>query len=957
VIEGQDIGQKSLFTFAKAGYKFWLMLLATLAISGTCFAYNIYVNKDSTAPGTPNGSDSLPYLTIQDAITKAFNDSDSLNQNNPPVRIIVHGSTAEPYEENLNLDFGTDANPHNVSDITIQGDSDNPDNCHIVNTVNAVPVILAIGHSNSRLKVENLSISHSDQSSAYSKGISIFHHIGDYNYQFNTLEVSNCNLTNNDIAINIDSSIVSINLIVTDTRIQINAPFAAFQGIDAQPCGAAGSSAIIDNNIFTYPSSDDDVFAYEAIRLVGNFSDITINNNSFNNVKVSCGSINDLQNSQIKNNIFLNSRLTYESHGNWLIDNNRFIGGITSNSGSSLEIFGVTNSASSYSCNVQKNTFFDCFQPIRIGFPTTHYELGIYVSIINNSFLNCGGILSLQRRDDMSLISNRISCYRNNLYMGQNTAPFIIVDQDNQALVLTGDNRIPVSYSLFSSPLNVVESLILDSNIISVNPEIAIDNVTYTYTPIWNNDTRSPLIMAGYGNEGLGTPYHANRLDIGAVQYSEHPHEYVSYTFPPYSERNGLKWMSFPTLDRICDHVGNLDVDPDLANVFFLPIQYSDLLSSISWKIQDNYEQFFFFNGQEWIGDLGHEIIPQQGYKIQMSHSLEEQEEIAERGIIPQVSQYPLTIKAQSASKAPDIDNENWLGYFNPNITNVRDAFVGIIDNLWFIQTQNWTMVRQTKVPGSPWIMDYQWGKEPTLSYGDMVIVKCFSDDQFIWNAAAPSQLPVEKELPEYYEYEEKPDYVPIYVELDSSILPKEIALYVDDVCKGAAVVTDSLVEIPAYILDGVDPNAFIELRCIYDDKAAVDQIPTYQVWNPNNNSYENKALTLNRKNYYYMLKLDQYGENSPAPPETALSVYPNPFNPCTTLRFSLPETGQITLEIYNQKGQLVKSLARGNVDSGWHSKVWNGTDNQNRKVASGLYYSKLSYNGKSIVKKMVLLK
>ncbi len=488
----------------------------------------------------------------------------------------------------------------------------------------------------------------------------------------------------------------------------------------------------------------------------------------------------------------------------------------------------------------------------------------------------------------------------------------------------------------------------IDENPLFINPEAG------DFSLIWTTEARSPLIMAGYGNEGLGSPYHADRLDIGAVQYSEHPHEYVTYTFPPYSERNGLKWMSFPTLDRIWNPATN---EPDVANIFFTPIRNPLILNSITWKVQDDDAQDIHYDGQEWEGDFSHYIIPQQGYKIQMAQGLQTQQNIAVPGIIPEVTQYPLTIKAQSASKATDIDNENWLGYFNQNTTHVCDAFTGIIDNLWFIQTQNWTMVRQKKEPGSPWIMDYQWGKEPTLSYGDMVIVKCFTDDQFFWNTAAPSQDPVEKELPQYYVYEEKPDYVPLYVELDSNNLPKEIALYVDDVCKGAAVVSDSLVEIPAYILDGVDPNSIVELRCIYNDKASVDQIPAYRVWNPESNSYENKTLTINRKNYYYMLKLEQNGNNSPILPDTAISVYPNPFNPNTTIRFCLPEASKIKLEIYNQKGQLVKSLAQGNADSGWHSKVWNGTDSHNRKVASGLYYSKLSYNGKSIMKKMVLLK
>ncbi len=90
--------------------------------------------------------------------------------------------------------------------------------------------------------------------------------------------------------------------------------------------------------------------------------------------------------------------------------------------------------------------------------------------------------------------------------------------------------------------------------------------------------------------------------------------------------------------------------------------------------------------------------------------------------------------------------------------------------------------------------------------------------------------------------------------------------------------------------------------------------------------------------------------------PQLTLSIYPNPFNPRTTIKFCLAEA-DIKLEIYNQKGQLVKCLTQGKVDSGFSSIIWNGTDSHNHKVASGLYYSKLSYNGKSVAKKMVLMK
>jgi len=475
------------------------------------------------------------------------------------------------------------------------------------------------------------------------------------------------------------------------------------------------------------------------------------------------------------------------------------------------------------------------------------------------------------------------------------------------------------------------------------------------YSLLWDNDNRSPLIMAGLGaTEAISQPNRYDLLDIGAVQYDEHPHEYITYSFLSYVQRNGLKWMSFPTLDRIWNPTTG---DPDQANTFFLPIRHPSILQSVSWKVLDHPIEYIQYVGETWVGDDSHSIIPQQGYKLQMASGLQDPQSISEPGIIPQTDQYPLNIIAQATSKAIKIGNPNWLGYFHDATVNPYDAFADIIDNLWSIQTQNWTMVREQIIPGSRWITALQYGKEPTLSYGDMVIVKCFNDAQFYWNTAARSQIPIEKELPDHFEYEEKADYIPFYVELGTGDLPREIALYMNDVCKGTAVVCDSLVEIPGYIVDDLDPNSELEIRAYYESKSAVDQIPEFTVWNQASGSYEHKPLILSNKNYYYKLKLSPSEGESPAAAQPNLKIYPNPFNPSTTIKFSLPETGKIRLDIYNLKGQLVRNLAKGEVMSGMHSAIWDGTDNNHQAVSSGLYYSKLSYQNKSFVKKMILLK
>jgi len=91
--------------------------------------------------------------------------------------------------------------------------------------------------------------------------------------------------------------------------------------------------------------------------------------------------------------------------------------------------------------------------------------------------------------------------------------------------------------------------------------------------------------------------------------------------------------------------------------------------------------------------------------------------------------------------------------------------------------------------------------------------------------------------------------------------------------------------------------------------------------------------------------------------PVCNLHNYPNPFNPVTTISFTAKQKGFATLNIYNLKGQLIKTLLKDNILSGEHKLIWDGKDNQGNNVASGVYLYKLNMNGSSQIKKMLLLK
>ena len=98
--------------------------------------------------------------------------------------------------------------------------------------------------------------------------------------------------------------------------------------------------------------------------------------------------------------------------------------------------------------------------------------------------------------------------------------------------------------------------------------------------------------------------------------------------------------------------------------------------------------------------------------------------------------------------------------------------------------------------------------------------------------------------------------------------------------------------------------------------------------------------------------------------PIKLLGNYPNPFNssavgrcPTTTISFELANSGKVRLEVYNSKGEKVKLLIDEIRASGKHSIVWNGENSIGKRVASGVYFYKISLDSAELHKKMLMIK
>ncbi|MCD6182582.1 MAG: agmatine deiminase family protein [Candidatus Cloacimonetes bacterium] len=100
-------------------------------------------------------------------------------------------------------------------------------------------------------------------------------------------------------------------------------------------------------------------------------------------------------------------------------------------------------------------------------------------------------------------------------------------------------------------------------------------------------------------------------------------------------------------------------------------------------------------------------------------------------------------------------------------------------------------------------------------------------------------------------------------------------------------------------------------------------------------------------------------GVTSPQVPGHSALIhnYPNPFNPETTLTYYVAETAEVSLKIFNIKGELIKTLVDAHRAPGTYNVVWNGTDDAQTSVASGIYFARFSAGTSQSMKKLALMK
>jgi hypothetical protein len=129
--------------------------------------------------------------------------------------------------------------------------------------------------------------------------------------------------------------------------------------------------------------------------------------------------------------------------------------------------------------------------------------------------------------------------------------------------------------------------------------------------------------------------------------------------------------------------------------------------------------------------------------------------------------------------------------------------------------------------------------------------------------------------------------------------------------------------------------------------------------------------VTTSPYTYYYVTATDASGnEGNPALTQAlagggdtpvhyvlSISAYPNPFNPATTIRYTLPDKGRATIVIYDANGARVATLVDGEKEANEYTARWEGRADSGGAVSSGVYFARIEHGGATRTKKLVLLK
>jgi len=380
----------------------------------------------------------------------------------------------------------------------------------------------------------------------------------------------------------------------------------------------------------------------------------------------------------------------------------------------------------------------------------------------------------------------------------------------------------------------------------------------------------------------------------------------------------GFNWISFNVVPEDASLSGILESIGD--NALFIASQ-SDGTST------------YYGGDYGWYGTLAM-LEPTQMYKLEMA----EPATLTITGVPVNVASSPISL----------IAGWNWIGYLPQNPGALDVALESVADNSLFIASQSDGISNNYG--------DYGWyGTLTTLEPGKGYLLEMDTPGELIYpefdGRMARALNKQEVVLPDaIYNWDFNYGDYEFIGTITASIENREdsdgdlVGVFVDGECRGIA----ERMYFPFddryfYIIQVYSNDDGEKMTFKYYDSIS-DEVVEYS----EAIEFTDNMVVGDGFNTYGLSRT-----NSPAPEEYILSdAYPNPFNPITTLNFTLPIESEVSLKIYNLQSREVFTLINGNIEAGYHSVVWDANP-----YASGVYFVKMIAGDYISTQKLMLVK
>lgn len=613
------------------------------------------------------------------------------------------------------------------------------------------------------------------------------------------------------------------------------------------------------------------------------------------------------------------------------------------------------------------------------GFTITGGSNGVYfnnnfMSVINNCIIegNTTGILGNDSAMDI-----KYSVIRNNsdgiVLSGQWTGATLLEDDARKKIEFTEISNntnhsanLYVGYRFINTTVvdnrygpnfDSDDSFIINSIVRNESnefPGYAPDEVRYSnirggFPGVGNIDADPLFVNPSAGDYSLGEhspcinagdpefPYapDGSRADMGAY-YFWHDFDTKNFT-------RGYDWFSFPRLPTDPPNIGQDVPASDVVTLFDPDYQTIDYIEFIN----DNYT-ILTWDGQSW--DPLPELVNFQSdtfYKIKTEDPDDPKMYVDGPVLDPFHSVYL------------DQNQENWLGYWiqEPHTVDLDDAFGDNFEHVRSVRARRWYYVKEAPnfnrdddVPPSTQIRP--------LKYGFGYIVHVDENFEHQWNRGGYARSEFEYIEPEYFEFEETASYEVIDV-MDIEEGTVEIGAFDEnDNCIGAVVVRESAEQLLIYPDYSQRRASNITFRYI-TNRGSVRETRDYSVFNMDRGVYERRMHQTGRAEYTILSLSDSRFKQAQPPAEVIelQQAYPNPFNPDVNISFNLLSEAETSIEVFNIRGQKVKTLHRGELSAGMHSFTWHGKNENGNDAASGIYLFRVKAGEQIATRKALLLK